>query len=99
VEHPNCWEFLKCGREPGGPHAHEVGVCPAAVEGKLDGIHAGKNGGRACWLVSGTIRNGVVQGTFGKKYKVCQDCSFFNLVKLDEGGGFMGDVARLVEYF
>jgi hypothetical protein len=97
--HTNCWEFMKCGREPGGPRAYEHGICPAAVEEKLNGIHSGTNGGRACWLVSGTIRDGVVQGTFGKKYKVCQNCAFFNVVKLDEGSAFMGDVVRLVAYF
>jgi hypothetical protein len=41
----------------------------------------------------------VVQGTFARKYKVCQTCAFFNLVKLEEGSAFMGDVGRLVEYF
>jgi len=25
----NCWEFKKCGRQPGGPKVAELGVCPA----------------------------------------------------------------------
>jgi len=28
----NCWEFMKCGREPGGVNAIELGVCRAATE-------------------------------------------------------------------
>jgi len=24
----NCWEFKKCGREPGGEKASELGICP-----------------------------------------------------------------------
>lgn len=27
----NCWEFKKCGREPGGLKARERGACPATV--------------------------------------------------------------------
>lgn len=28
----NCWEYFKCGREPGGSKVDELGVCPAATE-------------------------------------------------------------------
>ena len=30
----NCWEFFRCGREPGGKNAEKLGVCPAATVGK-----------------------------------------------------------------
>lgn len=50
----NCWEFLKCGREPGGIHAAEKGVCPAAMDGGVNGINGGKNGGRCCWTICAT---------------------------------------------
>lgn len=33
----NCWEFKKCGRELGGAHVHDLGVCPATEEKRLDG--------------------------------------------------------------
>jgi len=26
-----CWEFIKCGREPGGHRAAELGICPVAI--------------------------------------------------------------------
>lgn len=51
----NCWEHMDCGREPGGAHADERGVCPAATETRLDGVHGGVSAGRACWAVAGTV--------------------------------------------
>ncbi|GBE00072.1 hypothetical protein BMS3Abin07_02118 [bacterium BMS3Abin07] len=44
----NCWEFKRCGRQPGGEHEIDLGVCPATVEGRLDGVHDGVTAGRAC---------------------------------------------------
>ena len=68
----NCWEYKNCGREPYGHNAKELGVCPAATESKLDGIHGGKNAGRTCWVVAGTLCRGVKQGTFAQKYSSCR---------------------------
>ncbi len=50
----NCWEMKNCGREPGGAHANNLGICSATVETRLDGIHDGRNAGRSCWVVAGT---------------------------------------------
>lgn len=85
----NCWEFKKCGREPGGERAKDLGVCAAATEKKLDGIHEGKNAGRTCWVVTGTLCKGEVQGTFAQKYKNCEKCEFYQEVRKEEGGKFM----------
>jgi len=30
----NCWEFKKCGREPNGLKAIELGICPASIESR-----------------------------------------------------------------
>jgi hypothetical protein len=84
----NCWEFKSCGREPGGINEKTQGVCPAAVEEKLNGVHHGKNGGRACWVVAGTLCGGIVQGTFAQKFKNCNTCDFYNEVKKHESSGF-----------
>ncbi len=84
----NCWEFKQCGREQGGRRAAELGVCPAAIDGRLDGIHEGKNAGRACWIMAGTLCGGQVQGTFANKFKNCEVCDFYKTVKLSEGGEF-----------
>jgi len=88
VKKLNCWEFKKCGRHPGGSHERDLGLCPATVESRLDGVHDGKNAGRACWVVSGTLCKGEVQGTFAKKYKNCELCDFFVHVKEEEYPSF-----------
>jgi hypothetical protein len=80
----NCWEFLKCGREPGGAREKDLGICPAATESRLNGIHDGKNAGRACWVVSGTLCSGCVHGTFAQKFPTCEMCDFYYYVKQRE---------------
>ena len=81
----NCWEFKKCGREPGGAKVHELGVCPAATEERLEGVHGGNKAGRACWIVAGTFCKGETQGTFAQKYGNCIRCDFYQMVKEEEG--------------
>lgn len=80
----NCWDLKNCGRQPGGRMVGEHGVCPAATNELLDGIHEGKNAGRACWVVAGTFCGGVVQGTEAQKQHNCWKCDFFQLVKKEE---------------
>ncbi len=84
----NCWEFKKCGRQPQGPKVKELGLCPASVEQSLDDVHDGTNAGRSCWIVSGTFCRGEVQGTFAQKFKNCEKCDFYQLVRKEEGMGF-----------
>lgn len=81
----NCWEYMDCGRQPGGRHAEETGICPAAIDKAGEGIHCGKSGGRACWAISGTMCGGTVQGTFANKIQNCHHCDFYKLVRLEEG--------------
>jgi len=80
----NCWEFKKCGREPGGEHVREFGVCPAAIEARLDAVHNGKNAGRSCWVVAGTLCKGETQGTFAVKFGSCEACEFYLSVREEE---------------
>lgn len=80
----NCWEVKQCGREPGGGNNRESGICPSTVEKKLDGTHGGSNAVRACWVVAGTLCDGIVQGTFANKYKHCEQCDFFYQVIKEE---------------
>src|SRR3989304_8262635 len=84
----NCWEFKGCGRELGGQNVHELGVCPAAIYRRLDGVHGGKSAGRACWIVAGTMCAGRIQGTFAQEYKDCLKCDFYKSVKKEEGLDF-----------
>jgi hypothetical protein len=81
----NCWEFKKCGREEGGSNSSEFGVCVANTEIRANGIHDGKNGGRACWVIAGTQCGGKVQGTFAQKLRNCLECDFFKVVGSEEG--------------
>jgi hypothetical protein len=94
----NCWQSKKCGREPGGGRVGELGVCPSAVEVRLNGVNGGRNGGRACWAVTGTLCGGKVQGTYATKLTNCLDCEFYALVAAEEGPvhvGAKGILARL----
>ncbi len=77
----NCWEYKKCGREPGGSKSKEMGVCPAYLERKLNGVHGGINAGRCCWVVAGTFCEGEIQGLFAKKYSTCKECDFYKKVQ------------------
>jgi hypothetical protein len=81
----NCWDVKKCNRclTAAGEES-----CPVCREERLDGVHGGLNGGRACWTISHTLCGGDKQGTFGDKFKNCQDCDFYNLVRAEEGGAF-----------
>jgi hypothetical protein len=84
----NCWEFKKCGGEPGGVHSHDLGVCPASTEKRLNGVHNGENSGRSCWVVAGTMCRGEVRGNFAQTYETCLICDFFNKVRREEKGNY-----------
>jgi hypothetical protein len=93
----NCWEFKNCGREPGGAKVAELGICRASMEKKVDGVHSGKNAGRSCWIVSGTLCKGEVQGTFAKKFQNCKNCDFYLLVRTEEGLGNFQSLLSLAD--
>jgi hypothetical protein len=81
----NCWEFRQCGREPGGLKTDDFGVCPAALDSATDGLFGGKNRGRICWAVMGTLCAGAPQETFAQKRRFCATCAFFKQVKQEQG--------------
>ena len=80
----NCWEHKKCGRQPGGAKAQELGVCPVTTYQELNGAHGGKNAGRACWAIAGSLCGGKIQGTYAQKLHNCWRCEFMNAVKKEE---------------
>lgn len=92
MEKQNCWQLARCGREPQGTHVGEMGICPAAVETSLHGLNAGTNGGRICWVVSGTLCNGEIQGTAARKELTCRFCDVYRAVKEEEGSDFFPKV-------
>lgn len=81
----NCWDFKKCGRQPGGGRVSDLGVCAASTDAKADGLNGGRNGGRICWALSGTLCGGKVQGTFAQKLANCMECEFYGLVHTEQG--------------
>ncbi len=85
----NCWEYKNCGREPGGEQSKRSGVCPAATENRLDGIHGGQNAGRSCWVVAGTFCCGMVLGSSARERDTCTSCDFYQLVKKEEQADFV----------
>lgn len=93
----NCWDFKQCGRQPGGHRTQELGICPAAIETRLDGIHGGSRAGRACWIVAGTYCKGEVQGTYAKKFKNCQQCEFYAAVREEEYPNFQLSATLIVK--
>ena len=85
----NCWEFMECGREPGGDFVDELGVCPAAEDAAFEGVNEGEKGGRVCWAVSGTLCLGRMQEGFSSKQCDCERCDFYQLVQLEQGNNFL----------
>jgi hypothetical protein len=88
---------MKCGREYGGCQENEKGVCAAFTETRLHGVHSGKNAGRACWAVAGTLCMGKSQGSFALANNNCFECSFYIMVKSEEGANIK-KTSELLQY-
>jgi len=84
----NCWEVKKCGRQQNGIKTGEFGICLARSETSYNGKNGGKNGGRYCWKIAGTLCGGEVQGSFARKVGNCMACDFFKQVRKEEGKEF-----------
>ena len=84
----NCWEIKECGREQGGHNAKKLGVCPAALTNKYDGINGGKYGGRVCWAVTGNF-NSEIQLENAKLLETCIDCNALKQIVRDEKQDFI----------
>lgn len=80
----NCWEYRQCHRQPGGTKAISAGVCPAATDTTFDGMNRGKNAGRICWAVRGTLCDCNVSGNYSEKREKCMNCTFFRRVQAEE---------------
>ena len=80
----NCWEIKKCGRQAGGDKVRELGECIAAKEIRVNGVHGGRNGGRCCYALAGTLCGGKIQGTFATKLTNCMQCEVYKLILKEE---------------
>ena len=85
----NCWEFKKCKRMPGGTKASEFGACHAATATNHNGKNGGKNAGRYCWRLTGTLCGDGIQGVHVLKMQECIECDFYKKVRKEEGVTFI----------
>ena len=85
MDRKNCWEYMECGREPGGAKVKELGECPAPSASTHTNINRGDGGGRACWTIEETLCEG---SSLGEKFKHCLKCPFFIYVAEQEGRNF-----------
>ncbi|MBF0341224.1 MAG: hypothetical protein HQL95_09735 [Magnetococcales bacterium] len=81
----NCWEKNQCGREPGGSKEGKLGTCPVATFALADGFLGGKNGGRACIFIVGSLapagRFNTCESLANRSDRDCFQCAFFNTMK------------------
>lgn len=81
----NCWEKNKCGREPGGIKEAKLGTCPVATFSLADGFLGGKNGGRACIFIVGSLASPEFENSCesiqNRTTADCFRCTFFNTLK------------------
>ncbi len=87
------WGRKDSRQEPGGEKEAEPGVCLVVTDPRLKGLHGGKNAGRACWALAGTLCGGEVQGTYAAKEENCLKCDFYKEVKDRAGNSFSGVLA------
>ena len=93
----NCWEYLNCGRQPGGVNVAELGSCKAATETDMHGINSGINGGRACWAIEKTDCGGKLQGSYAQKLRTCIQSDFFALMRNEENIHFQNSKQILMK--
>ncbi|MBF0139553.1 MAG: hypothetical protein HQL74_04640 [Magnetococcales bacterium] len=91
----NCWEVKKCGFEKVTPGEK---TCPAVAFDAADGFLGGKNGGRACTFIPGTLCGGDGPCSTTDKTERCQQCKFFYDLKESYGAIFTpGNFHRFVQ--
>ena len=81
----NCWEIMNCGLGPNGGTAAASGLCPAASDTSSDGFNRGRNGGRICWEIAGTLSGAEVHCPFAAECFTCLSCDVFQRVQREEG--------------
>jgi hypothetical protein len=81
----NCWDIKKCGRIPGGDAASITGICPAYEATSFDHLNKGLNGGRTCWMVSGTYCKSLDEK--GRTI-ACKNCTVYQQIQEEEGVNF-----------
>ncbi|MBF0136685.1 MAG: hypothetical protein HQL65_10625 [Magnetococcales bacterium] len=70
----NCWEFNQCGKEE---------YCLAGTSDSFDGFFGGKNGGRFCAFIEGTLCKDDTPRRDSDKLKMCSHCPFYEILLKD----------------
>lgn len=76
----NCWEFMKCGRQPGVSTLMTSGCVLLRGRADLMVFMTERIAGRACWVVAGSLCGGTIQGSFAEKFRNCEKCNFYKRV-------------------
>lgn len=84
----NCWEFTRCGREPGRGDGQGGASCSALTDTRSHGSNGGTHAGRICWAVAGTFSIAKPAAPCDVGALSCADCDFFKRVREEEGKGF-----------
>ena len=85
----NCWQYRRCGREPGGENVSELGICNAALPSKNDLVNHGKNSGRICWTIADTKCDGEPTCKILDDINTCLTCEFLKYVTQQERQKFI----------
>jgi hypothetical protein len=96
VKRINCWEFMQCGKGPGGNGNSESALCPVARQSIAGGFNHGFNGGRICWLIADRQCNETLVCSPEQDSRSCDSCEFHARVKSEEG---LRDICRNVGDF
>jgi hypothetical protein len=90
----NCWQVMRCGREPHGVNAAAEGICPVPTFFAADGFCGGRNGGRACYHIRDLLR---ARGTpVGCVSGECPDCTFGQSLHAEHRSS--GSVEAFIDY-
>lgn len=88
MNHINCWQFIKCGREED---------CPAPNFERANGFIDGENAGRSCVYIENTICKNENNLSLSEKFRsLCSKCDFYNLLKVESNGNL--DYLQFLEY-
>jgi len=85
----NCWEFHGCDVEPISDYVIDFRVCAATWTEEMHGVHGGKNAGRACWAVVGSMCGLHNSDRTCMHAATCEECDFYKLVREEEGDAFI----------
>ena len=81
----NCWDYMKCGKGPGGEKTDKCATCPVASETLANGLNGGLNGGRICWIIA---ENNCIEDLKCSNLhhkSSCYSCEFRYKVTMEEG--------------